>query len=253
MLDIAEFTHIAGQSQQCDRLLYQLINAKSQLLAVLCDGLNGSRAGDKAAEICSTTALQALEEGQTTEEAILTAAETLKKEQDTQKSLRTAATTICTMRVDTDLVKWATVGDSRIYHLSDDKLAHISVDDSPSYYDFLHGKIPYEDIRLQNERSQLNAALAYNFDAGKFQAHSESFTLQEGDGLLLCSDGLWSYVFEAEIVIDWLKAKTAEDWLDRLLLRCIQRTLLDGDNLSILACIYSSEAVTPRSSTEEES
>ncbi|MGI6579542.1 MAG: PP2C family protein-serine/threonine phosphatase [Saccharofermentanales bacterium] len=253
MLDIAEFTHCAGQNQQNDRLVYEHKPGTERLIAVLCDGLNGSRGGDMAAQICSTASLEALTAGANVETAVVLAGQALQKAQQREQELRTAASTIAVLRLEQGKVTWANLGDSRIYHLSGRDIAHISVDDSPAYADYKRGSLAYEDIRLQKERSHLSAALCASYDPEVNKAHVDEFYLKDGDGLLLCSDGLWSYVFETEIFIEWLKATSAQDWLERLLLRCIQRSLLDGDNVSMLTCLYSSSVKDQETFVREDS
>ena len=59
--------------------------------------------------------------------------------------------------------------------------------------------------------------------------------IEPGDGFFLCSDGMWEYLLDEEILIDFLKAETAQDWAEQLLLRAMDRIRPKNDNLSLIA------------------
>ena len=66
------------------------------------------------------------------------------------------------------------------------------------------------------------------------EPHEESFDMQEGDAILVCSDGLWEYVYETEMLIDLHKSFNAKEWADKMLLRATQRSHLKGDNMTLV-------------------
>ena len=59
--------------------------------------------------------------------------------------------------------------------------------------------------------------------------------LTPGDAFLLCSDGVWEYLDDEEIVIDLLKSENARQWAEYLLLRMMERLNEGNDNLTLLA------------------
>jgi serine/threonine protein phosphatase PrpC len=61
--------------------------------------------------------------------------------------------------------------------------------------------------------------------------------LVPGDAFLLCSDGVWEYLRDEEILIDLLKARNARKWAELLLLRLMNRISGENDNLTLLALI----------------
>ena len=54
---------------------------------------------------------------------------------------------------------------------------------------------------------------------------------------LLCSDGFWEYVLEAEMVQDLAKAGSAAAWLDLMRARLAQRAPEDNDNNTAAAVL----------------
>ena len=54
---------------------------------------------------------------------------------------------------------------------------------------------------------------------------------------LLCTDGFWEYVLEAEMVQDLAKAGSAAAWLDLMRARLAQRAPEDNDNNTAAAVL----------------
>jgi serine/threonine protein phosphatase PrpC len=149
-----------------------------------------------------------------------------------QPALRQAQSTAAVAVVEGGDLTWANVGDSRIYRFNGHRLAGASLDDSAGYAAFRRGEVDHEGIRLYDGRSRLTAALG---DDPSPEPHTGQAALAEGDAVLVCSDGFWQYVWDLEMEIDLAKADTAADWLELMLLRLVQRSRLDGDNLTAAA------------------
>jgi serine/threonine protein phosphatase PrpC len=111
-------------------------------------------------------------------------------------------------------------------------LAEVSPDDSAGYAAFRRHEVDHEGIRLYDGRSHLTAALG---DERELEPHTGSATVDEGDSVLVCSDGFWQYVWDLEMEIDLAKSSGAADWLELMLLRLVQRSQLDGDNFTVAA------------------
>ena len=62
-----------------------------------------------------------------------------------------------------------------------------------------------------------------------------------GDAFLLCSDGFWEFVYREEMLADWLKAETPEQWAQFMLLRHIRRTPPGNDNFSLITIFAEDE------------
>ncbi len=231
-MDIANYTHTGAHLPNCDVLRTAL---EENCFVVLCDGANGMRGGDKAAEVAADMLLLKLQEGCLPDDAILEAQAALRLLCSEKAEMKNARSTAVALAIGENDCKWASVGDSRAYHFRGGEIAHKSIDDSAAYKEYAAGKISYEAIRMSPMRSTLTAALGE--DAPQLDIHAESFGLQSGDALLVCSDGFWQYVYETEMLVDLTKAKSAEEWLSFLLLRLLSRSMMDGDNLTAWAAV----------------
>ena len=61
------------------------------------------------------------------------------------------------------------------------------------------------------------------------------FPVQAGDAALLCSDGVWTYVWEPEMEADLAAAASPADWLDHLEQRVLARAEGPYDNYTAVA------------------
>ncbi|HPE39319.1 MAG TPA: protein phosphatase 2C domain-containing protein [Bacillota bacterium] len=233
-MDYCAFTHEGGHAPNCDRLLAKLVDGS--LVCVLCDGLNGMPTGDQAATICANAAIKAMEHRKNPYQAILAANEALTKEQKVDCMLKNAGSTICSFSIVHQVVSWANVGDTRIYHFSDGKLMHVTEDDSIVYRTVMHEKGDYESIRENQERTGLLSCLG---QTDSLKPHEEKgFTIKQNDALLICTDGFWENIYETEMLIDLAKSEDAKQWLDHMILRIVRRSHLQGDNLTALVYIH---------------
>lgn len=223
------YTNVGGHDPNCD--CAKVVEQDDQILMVLCDGLNGLPCGDEAAQIITDTAMEVFLTGETPSSVCVKANAKFREMQMDDVHLRRAGSTICVVRIKNGHCSWANVGDSHIYHFSQSMLAHHSVDDTRTYMSFERGEIEYEAIREQDERTGLMVCVGQN---ESITPHEEEFDLQEGDAILVCSDGFWEYVYETEMLIDMHKSSNPEEWARTMLLRAVQRSHLKGDNLTLI-------------------
>ena len=223
------YTNVGGHEPNCDHV--QVIEHDDQVLIVLCDGLNGLPNGDQAAQIISDAALAAFLEGKAPAESCHAANQKFRDMQFDNVELRRAGATICAVRIHDGKCEWANVGDSRIYHFSNGRLLHHSEDDTPTYRSFERGEIDYEAIREQEGRTGMTVCVGQK---ETIEPHEGSFDIVKGDGVLVCTDGLWENVYETEMLIDLIKSYTPKDWAEKMILRATQRSHLKGDNLTLV-------------------
>ncbi len=109
-----------------------------------------------------------------------------------------AGTTMTLAVVHGDQLVIANVGDSRTYLLRDHKLQQITCDHSLVANLVETGQILPEDIYSHPQRNVI-----YRFLGQKGQIHPDIYfdTLQPGDNLLLCSDGLWEMLRSEQLIV----------------------------------------------------
>lgn len=75
---------------------------------------------------------------------------------------------------------------------------------------------------------------------GRITEGKEPPELQPGEGLLACTEGF--YVEPVEMQVDFLKAESAASWLERMMVRHIDRVRHVDEALWVLAQIREEEA-----------
>lgn len=207
-------------------------------LFVVADGLGGHMYGERA----SASVVKSLTETDPPgddkaadawlEEQIEQAnANLLALQEETRSNMKS---TVVTLLLHDNEARWANVGDSRLYYFHQDALAFVTEDHSVAYKKYKSGEITRAQIATDEDQSSLIRSL------GNKERHQPALggaTLVPGDGFLLCSDGLWEYLHDGEILIDYLKSGSAKEWAEQLLLRVIARQKPGTDNLSLVTVI----------------
>lgn len=116
-----------------------------------------------------------------------------------QKAQRMGAvrmgTTLTAANLVSDKLFVAHVGDSRLYVVRDDKATCLT-NDHTTVGELVRMRVLSPDkVRTHNQRSVLNKCLGIDMFV---QPDVAQFALQEGDVLILCSDGVWAVVQDDE-------------------------------------------------------
>ena len=110
----------------------------------------------------------------------------------------TPRTTCVACLVQNDTAYWAHVGDSRFYLLRDGALLQRTRDHTPVEELLQSGLLSEEELRNHPLRNSVSRCLG---GSPRFPDISlDQATLCTDDTLLLCSDGLWSAVSEAQLI-----------------------------------------------------
>lgn len=129
---------------------------------------------------------------------------------------------------------WAHVGDSRLYHFIDGRLAFQTRDHSVSQMAVMSGDISPSQIRFHEDRNKV--LRAFGNDGHIKTEISEVYRLKDKfHSFLLCTDGFWEYVLEEEMEIDLAKSQTPSQWLSFMTQRLDKRVDGKNDNLTAAA------------------
>ena len=230
------YTNKGGRSYNEDAAAHQI--ERSHGLFVLADGLGGHGHG----EMASTCVVQTLLDGYIPEE--YHDEEWFKAQIELAQDRLTALqkekrhkmkSTIVVLAIDRGTAGWAHVGDSRLYYLSDGKIKAVTEDHSMAYLKYRAGEITKEEIGTDEDQSSLLRCLGGKKYTSDITLLDEGETLEDGDGFLLCSDGLWEYLSDEEILIDFHKAASSMEWAEWMLLRVMNRVPDNHDNLTLIA------------------
>lgn len=179
--------------------------------AVLCDGMGGLSGGERASQL-SVTALyetfQRLHElpAQEIQQFYKTMIRRLDAMvhglKDESGNLLGAGTTLTSIFLQGEQLYWSAVGDSRIYLLHGDTIQCLTEDHN--YYKLLKERVKRGLIsREEADREPKKEALISYIGIGGVEYINlceNPITLQKGDCVLLCSDGLYRTLSEAEIL-----------------------------------------------------
>lgn len=237
-LSAYSYTNPGGRPYNEDRLGLRYEGGRG--VFALADGLGGHACGEVAAALAVETLCGASLDPVPDQAGLLDrlqAANTRILDGQTQAGQGDMRTTAVTLSLDGPRACWAYIGDSRLYHLSGGRVTRLTQDHSVTYRKYLGGEISYLDVYHDDDRSSLLRVL------GKPTCLPEGGQLEAapGDAFLLCSDGFWEFVYDEEILTDWLKASDPELWAQSMLLRHIRRTPPGNDNFSLIAVFVEEE------------
>lgn len=167
--------------------------AKSPLF-VVADGMGGHEAGEVASKIAVDTMAAHAPKGPNPEalaDAVIEANAAVLRGAQNGTGKPGMGTTLTAVTVFDDEVTVAQVGDSRAYLLHDGALQRITRDHSLMAELIEQGRLTEEEARFHPQRSVITRALGSDPNM-----QPDTFTLQveDGDRLMLCSDGLSSMV-----------------------------------------------------------
>lgn len=215
-------------------------------LFVVADGLGGHMFGEQAsASVVKSLTETSPPDGDTDaaarlEEMIHEANDNLiTLQEETRSNMKS---TVVTLLLRKNEAHWANVGDSRLYYFHRGELAFVTEDHSVAYKKYKAGEITRAQIATDEDQSSLLRTLG---NKDRHQPVLGSAAVAPGDGFLLCSDGLWEYLHDGEVLIDYLKSDSAREWAEQLLLRVIARQTPSSDNLSLITVIVNEGGKQP--------
>ena len=198
-------SHIGGRKVNQDRMGYSF--TRDALLLVLADGMGGHLAG----EVAATIALQTLsmmfrmqarpyvkKPERFLEEALIQAHWDILAYAEAKRLPETPRTTVVACLVQHNCAVWAHCGDSRLYWVRRSQVLARTRDHSHLEYLIERGRASEADRNTHPDRNKLYNCLGAG-QAPRIDI-SRQASLEPGDTLLLCSDGLWSMLPETEIV-----------------------------------------------------
>jgi protein phosphatase len=171
-------------------------------LFVIADGMGGHIAGD----VASSTAIETISahkqditpaDPQTLAQLVHEANAAVWSKAQSDPALSGMGTTCTLVYVDDGRAHVAHVGDSRAYRLREGELERLTEDHTLVARMVKEGKLRPEDADHHPQRSIITRALGID---SEISVDLTAVELDEGDRLLLCSDGLTSMVPEQEIV-----------------------------------------------------
>lgn len=237
--ETAEVSLLGDREENQDRAAIHRNNGS--VLLVVADGMGGHSGGALAAEVavdslCRTFAQAAA--GADSREFLQAAVESAHDavvavgEKVGIGSRPRATCAIC--MVQEDHATWAHVGDSRIYLARDRVVVTRTRDHTPIESLLQDGLISEEEIAGHPMRHYVEYCLG-GLAERPLITISDPVPLETGDLLLVCSDGFWSGVSDADIGAGPEHDTALQDWLARMASRAVRVGTPYSDNTTVVA------------------
>ena len=187
-----------------DRLAYSY--SKDALLLVLADGMGGHRNGEVAAQLAVKTLTDAFQRlavpslsspAKFLIEHIQQVHDMIENVTQTEEYIESPRTTIVAAIIQRGFLWCAHVGDSRLYHFRHGHLLFRTEDHSVVQSLYKKGMISKEEMATHPYKNKI-----YNCVGGETPPQidlSDRHELQEGDTVILCTDGVWGVIDDPQI------------------------------------------------------
>ena len=238
-----------GREKNEDRMGY--CYTRDSGLFALADGMGGHPEGEVASQLAlQTMAAMFQRDAKPTladplrflHDAIVAGHHQLLRYATEKALMDTPRTTIVACVMQGDAAYWAHCGDSRLYLVREGKLIARTRDHS---YTELQETLSH--VVPLGEKFNRNVLFTCLGSPGKPVVDTAGpLLLHSGDRLLLCSDGLWGSVSDAEITQE-LTLRTLADAVPELVERALRHAGAKSDNVTVIAAEW--EAAEDRDST----
>jgi PPM family protein phosphatase len=237
---VYQASRIGGRQYNQDRVAYAY--TEESLLLVLADGMGGHLHGEIAAQTAIHVYMQAFAQvahplvpdpESFLRDVMQRAHDTILQYAQDHQLPGNPGTTCVVALVQDGHIWWAHAGDSRIYLLRNKELIPLTHDHSLVQQWADWGIISQEETRIHPDRNKITNCLG-GVPNSFFVESSPQFPLQQGDLLLLCSDGLWGPLTDSEMgaALDLAPLDRA---LESMMNEAIDREGTTADNTTVVA------------------
>jgi PPM family protein phosphatase len=240
-------SHIGGRKNNQDRMGYSF--TRDALLLLLADGMGGHIQGEMAATIALQTIGSMFQQNANPyikkpekflEDSFFAAHREIHRYRAINNLPETPRTTIVACIVQHNSAYWAHCGDSRLYWMRQGQILARTRDHSRIETLIAQGKVAPSERDTHPDRNKLfNCLGAPNMPIVEL---SRRASLQSGDVLMLCSDGLWS-VLPDHVLAQSLHTNTVVRAVPELLATATGIAGKTSDNVTALAMMWEGTSV----------
>ncbi|MGH8282270.1 MAG: PP2C family protein-serine/threonine phosphatase [Gammaproteobacteria bacterium] len=202
-VETAEVSRLGNRDQNQDRV--RIASSESRLLLTVADGMGGHVGGDIAAETAVETLARAFQSSRDVPDpaeflrrSIIDAHQAVVALGDELDPELRPRTTITACLVSAGMVRWAHVGDSRVYFIRDRQVLVRTRDHSAVEILAQQGLLEEADLAVHPLRNFVDQCLGGEPELPTIDI-SDPHPLLAGDVVLLCSDGLWAPLSDAQL------------------------------------------------------
>ena len=186
---------------------------------VLADGAGGHEGGEVASRVVVDAVLTCFRDQPSFGTGALLgyakcASDEVAKRKLSDQRYADMSTTVAALLIDLGRGQalWAHLGDSRVYLFRNARLHAMSKDHSLTQQLIDAGYARAEHLRIHPQRNILFAAIGAEGDT-QVELSAGAISLLPGDALLMCSDGLWEWVMEADMERTLAQSSSPDQWL----------------------------------------
>ncbi len=180
-----------------------VFNPRSPLL-VIADGMGGYEGGAIASQLVTSSfadiyqhADDSISPLQTLQAGVSASLNALKRYASQNPALSRMGSTVVAVVLKEQEIYLINVGDSRAYLVNEKQIHQISYDHSLVGEQLRRGVITETELRSHPRRNVLSMSISAQRE--NITTYTGVFEWQPGDSVVLCSDGLWGPVTEAQI------------------------------------------------------
>ncbi len=181
-----------------------LFNRSGLYLFIVADGMGGHQGGEVASRIAAQTMGDVFSRksnktrpGQALKDALTAANDAVLAQSARSPKMKGMGTTVVAATATPEMIYALNVGDSRAYLIRGEDIRQITQDHSLVAEQVRRGELTEEEAEIVTGRNVITRSVGRHLDANP-DLFTEAW--QPGDILLLCSDGLWGQVSDAQIL-----------------------------------------------------
>ena len=204
-MNVASISKKGGRRCNQDYVDYAV--ADGAVCVAVADGLGAYHGSEFAGETAVKAALKCFRKAVRKDDEIFSGAfmnklfkyahAAIHKIKNDSPELRQGCTTLSVAIVRGGKLICAHEGDTRIYFFRGGKIEFFSKDHSLARLAADRGEITYDDIRTHKDQNKLTRVLGSDYFVQPDFKICDGVT--DGDSLLVCTDGFWEYVYEADM------------------------------------------------------
>lgn len=234
-----------AENQDC----FDYINVGEFYCWVLADGLGGHLGGKKASETAVSTIIKAFKEkpGVTNnhvKEYINIVQVNINSIKIANEEYRDMKTTIVLALSDGRVLRVCHIGDSRLYYLNTGIIRYRTVDHSIAQTLANIGNISEEEIMNHPSRHKLVYVLGDDNGNSIQNIDVKEFKIEDGDAVFMCTDGVWEYLSDNELEIEYSKTKCPYLWImciEKRILSKIYQSNKKNDNYTMIGVYFNND------------
>ena len=228
----------SGKVRRQNQDVFKILFDEERNVAVLlvCDGMGGARAGNVASALAAESFMHHMgiyiedigmqsDVAMKMADAVLAANKAVYEKSNQRDDYYGMGTTLVAAISTSDGEVVVNVGDSRVYHVTPENISQITKDHSVVEDMVSRGDLTRAEARRHPNKHLITRALGTSVDE---EPDVFFLSLNPGEYILLCSDGLTNVVLDSEILYELQKSSTVRACCEKLVEMALSRGAPDN-------------------------